>query len=780
MIHPEYLRPGAILDLPELAAHIPGDSPRFEVLGVFHGGMGLGAHLKHVETGVHYALKGVRPDLVGGKAIMDRFGEELRVWLSASTCSLVAEALAVVRVNEHPCVLATWMPHGDLAKALPRFAPQQKFETAVRILRGLRWAYESLGIIHRDMKPPNVLLDEADLAYVSDWGLARPVGRAFGAVSASLSLGAFQRTDHTEAGSFIGTVTYAAPEQLIGSSKIDHRADIYALGCMLFEFEVGHPPFLGNSVHEIAQQHLNAPPPNFGGWFRKTTLGLEDVVARCLQKDPAARYATYTELDAALVRIAKRRGFTLNRCEVSSRYTRSVIGKGVERQGGVLATTGAKGRDGYGVVDFEQVAPFFEEAENLMALLRFNEAEALLRPHFVPEFLGGIPGWCFVHGVAINYGLCLVNMEGRLEEGLEIFRVLDRLSEKPVEFFVNYSLGLLRRRDWVGVCSVCERGLRRFPDDLDLIGNHTIGLKARGLLESALESARKRIHLRKDVHSIDEGVLVLGALRDRDRNRNLPVAIAIAKEQGFLINDGLMLNQQYWPLRFAQIALFRFAHQPDVAMDLCVAALEAKDTPPKKARETVFMELLEVLADAGQIDEALRRISREKGAVTHPELRERLEAFQMRLIAKHRMIGKDAPDGARFLVREVVDYFLPNGCVSGKDPVITAEVLEWMSRGDEARDVLSSHLRMSPDDWEGLKAMALFFQRANLNDDAVAWATRLTETAPWRAESYDCLEYVAKKAGLVDVAREAQRRGNEVFEREKSLFDELRTALEAS
>ena len=499
MIHPQYLRPGTILDLPEVSIHTKDGSPRFEILGVFHGGMGLGVHLKHVSTGAHYALKGIRPDLIDGKAMLARFGEELRVWLSASACGLIAEALAVVRVNEHPCVLATWMPHGDLSDALARFTPEQKFKAAVRIARGLGWAYETLGIIHRDMKPQNVLLDEEDLAYVSDWGLARPVGRTFETIAASLSPGALRRPDHTGAG-IVGTVTYAAPEQLLGSPTIDHRADIYALGCMLFEFETGHPPFLGNTVLEIAHQHLRTPAPRLGGWFRKTTLGLEDVVARCLEKDPAARYATYADLDAALVGVAGKRAFRLDRCEASTRYVRTVLGKGFETQRAVL-DTGLKGKDGYRVLEFDQFLPYLEEAESLLALGRYKEAEVLLRPAYLPDMFKTSHAWHLGHALHLDYAHCLVHIPGRLVEGLGIFESLDGLTGKPAEFYVDFSQGLLEHKDWDAARAVSARGLQRFPNDLDLLGNQTIALKALGALDVALVSARKRLGLRSSTLS---------------------------------------------------------------------------------------------------------------------------------------------------------------------------------------------------------------------------------------------------------------------------------------
>lgn len=174
MLHPQYFQRGSEIELPELSGHVQNGSPTFVVLGVHAGGMGICVHLGHIHTGRQYALKCVRPDHIGDKASLDRFYDELQVWLSASMCSLVAEALAVVRINEAPCVLSAWMQKGDLAHALPHMSREQKFETLVRIVRGLSWVHDNLTTIHRDLKPANILLDEKDLAYIADWGAGSP------------------------------------------------------------------------------------------------------------------------------------------------------------------------------------------------------------------------------------------------------------------------------------------------------------------------------------------------------------------------------------------------------------------------------------------------------------------------------------------------------------------------------------------------------------------------------------------------------------------------------
>jgi len=525
MLSPQYFQRGSEIELPEVASYIPDGETRFTVMDVLAGGMGVCVHLSQRDKGADFSLKCVRPEFIGNKVTLDRFHDELQVWLAASMCNHVAEALAVVRINEVPSMLGVWMQGGDLAHALPKLQPQEKFEALVRIIRALRWVYDNLKVIHRDLKPANVLLDKSGLAYVADWGLSRPVRHVLTSVNASLADGAIDRPDRTQAGSFFGTVLYAAPEQILNSKDVDHRADIYALGCMMFEFETGSPPFTGNSLTEIARQQLHAFPPQLGGWLRRTQLGLEDVIVKCLQKDPASRFSTYDTLEKTVVDIAKKRGFTLNRCTIAKRYERRQLGKGHLQQSKILKNASVKGTADYGLVEFDDISPFLEEANNLIALGRYRDAEVLLRPHFIPDVLNHAGDWHFGHSTALNYAYCLERIDGRLDDALEIFLGLNPLSGKPAEFYVNYSSALLNAAKAEAARAICETGLRNFPDDLHIMGNYTISLRSCGDLDRAQESALKRIKLRRDVHSIEEAVNVLGAQSRRKRDQNLPEAV---------------------------------------------------------------------------------------------------------------------------------------------------------------------------------------------------------------------------------------------------------------
>ncbi|MDP7111078.1 MAG: serine/threonine-protein kinase, partial [Myxococcota bacterium] len=161
---------------------------------------------------------------------------------------------------------------------------------AVQTCRSLREAHEK-GLVHRDLKPANVMLvdrnNDPDFVKVLDFGIAKNRGAAGEDDEASL------------AGVFIGSPRYASPEQLQRRPDVDHRADIYACGLLIYALLVGEPPFDGTS-RELLHKHLLEPPQPMDERNIDVPPSLAAVVYRCLEKDPAQRFADMTELIRAL------------------------------------------------------------------------------------------------------------------------------------------------------------------------------------------------------------------------------------------------------------------------------------------------------------------------------------------------------------------------------------------------------------------------------------------------------------------------------------------------
>ncbi|WP_370498228.1 protein kinase [Mycobacterium sp. pR1184] len=161
-----------------------------------------------------------------------------------------------------------------------RLSPERAVAVVEQVAAALDTAHE-VGLIHRDIKPSNILVSNRDFVYLIDFGLARTAADT-----------ALTHTGHT-----MGTMAYMAPERFRGQT--DHRADVYALACVLYECLTGHLPYPGDTFEEQLNAHLNTPPPRPSFTVPGVPPALDEVVARGMAKDVNHRYQTAIELAQA-------------------------------------------------------------------------------------------------------------------------------------------------------------------------------------------------------------------------------------------------------------------------------------------------------------------------------------------------------------------------------------------------------------------------------------------------------------------------------------------------
>ncbi len=248
---------------------------RYEVVRLLgSGGMGAVYLVHDRELDRDVALKFLREDVASDPVALERFRREVAL-ASRVTHKNV---LRVYDIGEAEGLRFVTMEHvegEDLATRLRRDGKLPVDEVVAlfrQIGEGLAAAH-AVGVVHRDLKPQNILLDRSGAPHIADFGLAVSFGQA----------------TLTEAGRLMGSPVYISPEQVNGA-KADQRSDIYALGTILYEMAAGRAPFSEGTTTEIVVQRLQRPPRPLGELRPEIPAHVRRIVARCLAIDPAARY----------------------------------------------------------------------------------------------------------------------------------------------------------------------------------------------------------------------------------------------------------------------------------------------------------------------------------------------------------------------------------------------------------------------------------------------------------------------------------------------------------
>jgi Protein kinase domain len=249
---------------------------------------GMGILYLALEPGLErrVALKLIAPEAAADEIFAKRFAEESKVAASIEHPNVVP-IYAAGEETGVPFIAMRYVAGADLGRRLAR---EGRLEPAVavgliaQIGEGLD-AIHAAGLVHRDVKPANVLLGggETEHAYITDFGVARNVATESGL---------------TQTGRFVGTLDYVAPEQISGGA-VDARADVYALGCLLFKLLTGEVPFPKESEAARLFAHLNDPPPAPSLYVPEVTMALDDVVVRAMSKGPEDRYPSAGDLGRA-------------------------------------------------------------------------------------------------------------------------------------------------------------------------------------------------------------------------------------------------------------------------------------------------------------------------------------------------------------------------------------------------------------------------------------------------------------------------------------------------
>jgi hypothetical protein len=256
---------------------------RVEAL-IDRGGMGVVYRAFDLRLKRTVALKLMTPELAADDRFRDRFVRESELAMSLEHPNVVP--IHDAGEGDGRLYLAMRLVEGTDLRQLLRAEGALEPRRALDICRQIAHALDAAhirGLVHRDVKPSNVLLDRNEHVYLADFGLTR-----------RLEDQGVQAGD----GRSVGTPAYLAPEQIEGGS-VDGRADVYSLGCLLFECITGQEPFPRDSQLAVAWAHLEEEPPRASALDSGLSGGIDDVIGRAMAKDPDNRYPTCAALVAA-------------------------------------------------------------------------------------------------------------------------------------------------------------------------------------------------------------------------------------------------------------------------------------------------------------------------------------------------------------------------------------------------------------------------------------------------------------------------------------------------
>jgi serine/threonine protein kinase/Flp pilus assembly protein TadD len=748
------------LILPNVSERLGISSPEYFVREIFKGGMGTCAKIVS-EDGQFFALKIIHINLIQDQSVLQRYVEEMKTWLTLSACNGVVEAFCLTRINNIPCIVAKWMDKGNLRPFISQSNSELFYKSIDRIVSTLEWAFTNYSIIHRDLKPENILIDQSFNAFVADWGLSRPISKPSSENSFDAALSKHSnRLDITEAGSYLGTILYSSPEQILGLNGIDHRSDIYSLGCIMYEWEAGRPPFVASTAQEIALKHLHEKPKRLGGFLKSTNFNVEKIIEKCLEKDPGKRYQTYGELKMAFHEVAAKKP-SFKKFSVTELYKIPLIGgdEFIEKlkDKEIKAVYSENGR--YAIIDQRDINQYLDEGENLIALGEYEKAKNIFEVFFVYDLFKKIPDSTIVQYFCVNYALSLLYL-GEIEKGISVLRTIDEASSKPVQYYLNLSLLYLQKNEYQLAENICKEGMKVYQNDNELIGNLTIALSHQEKLEEALESAKKRFAISKNVNSLEEIANVIYKFAESQKNTEFPTAIKNYRIALTYLQEAKQLNPNFHTARLSisniLFKLRRYGESTVEAFDV----LEMSKS--KNIAEIAAFYISRNLLWSSSFEDTIKFCNKHMSYHADSVFLKRVlsETYvDGYVIDKYRNGVKIVEESSLAFFTTVVDdekKRLPS------DFRFLARIHAWMGDVENinhAISILSYAVELYPSNWQLDFTLSAIYREHEFFDEALEEALSAKEKAPWREKVYFLISNIYKDKGDLVNAKVYEQEG---------------------
>jgi serine/threonine-protein kinase len=285
---PEHTHAPSLLEDPTISVHtVDGRYTLHEEIGTGATGSVFKARDAMLDTWV--AVKLLKPEYTADQSAIERVRQEILLSRDIAHPNIL-RVYHLASFEGGTYLTMQWIKGGTLADVVAdrgALSAREVADLAAKLASALAAAHERK-VLHRDIKPGNILIDETGEPYLADFGLARLIG------------------EHglTRHGVFVGTPHYSSPEQ-VKLEELDERSDIYTLGLVIFEMATGRRPFEAETVAEVLEMQRNAPAPDPSAFAPGIPGELAAIIQRCLAKEPEARVSSASELAEALLRVAE-------------------------------------------------------------------------------------------------------------------------------------------------------------------------------------------------------------------------------------------------------------------------------------------------------------------------------------------------------------------------------------------------------------------------------------------------------------------------------------------
>jgi serine/threonine protein kinase len=751
---------GDQFSLPQLSDTLGLDSSIFTIDDIFPGGMGYCLKLKNGDN--YYAAKTIYSDSINNKNSYDRFIFEIKTWLTLSAFNGVVETYTTIKINEVPCIISKWMENGNLYNYLNNKDRYLFFNSIIRIVTTLSFIYEKYNIIHRDLKPDNLLFDKKDRIFVSDWGISKIMSNY---TNNNSLLEISKKLSAEENGMFMGTLQYASPEQIKSISSIDYRSDIYSLGCIMYEWETGKMPFQGRSIQELITKQLYEKPKEYSSIFKKSNFGIEDIIFKCMEKEPCNRYQSYKELISDINKIAKK--YKLDDFDIIKECKNiPIIGNNDIKN---ILMSHTKGNIGYGIIEEEQINKYFDEALNLSALGEYSKVINILRPFYIKDLFKESSDSYFVQFVCINLSNA-VKASGNVEEAIDIIRTIDYASIKPAEYYVNLSQYLIILKMFDLSESFCIEGLKQYPNDQDIIGNLIISLSYQNKFDTALKYAEMKIS-KNDIHTLSETSILFLNMAENLKNTNFPNALHYYKYAYSLLNKAKLLNPTFFTTRYNLVnVLFKLKRYPESMNEIKeISDINNKSLTPIDVFYTARNYLWVGAFDNGLnfIDKILPKIN-DSNTI-------KIEIQRIRAIICLDGLAHSNPQKGIFIEQKSEEFL--RGIIKDKDNrtyydfEYLATILFWCKKYEDAIILLNTGKNIFPEYWRFYTLSSeIYLQNKNIKK-SLQEAEKALQLAPWRENIYFIISNIYKYKNNKEISNKYSSLGKEIKEIKKILYE---------